>query len=131
MIFSAVDTQTVVLPVAPVTKFGSQHQLRTNTPPSSESISWNAPTPYNIVERCKGHTHKGHRENVLKVMNIRVFQGASRVFPGCFSLCPCQVCVLDPSKHSKRPDLQICPKISPDTDEYFGMAPARGMQKFV
>ena len=34
--------------------------------------------------RCKGHTHKGHREKVLNVMNFRIFQGVFRVFSGCF-----------------------------------------------
>ena len=27
------------------------------------------------LEGCKGHTHKGHRENVPKVMTCRVFSG--------------------------------------------------------
>ena len=27
------------------------------------------------LEGCKGHTHKGHREKVLKVMNFKVFSG--------------------------------------------------------
>ena len=73
-----------------------------------------APPPYHgpiiLLEGCKGHTHKGHRENVLKVMNFRVvfsrsFQGVFRVFSsnfrvfsGCFSLCPFWVCSLDPFK---------------------------------
>ena len=40
------------------------------------------------MEGCKGHTHKGHREKVLKVMNSRdfpgCFQGDFRVFLGYF-----------------------------------------------
>ena len=31
-----------------------------------------------ILKRCKGHTHKGHREKVLKVMNFRYVQGVFR-----------------------------------------------------
>ena len=34
-----------------------------------------------MLERCKGHTQKGHREKVLKVINFRVF---SRYFQGVF-----------------------------------------------
>ena len=51
-----------------------------------------------LLGRGKGHTHKGHGEKVLKVMNFRVFsrcfqgifrglrefQGIFRVFSGCF-----------------------------------------------
>ena len=55
--------------------------------------------------RRKGHTHKGHREKVLNVMNFRIlrgvfrvfsgsFQGVVREFSGCFSLCPFRVCSL-------------------------------------
>ena len=36
------------------------------------------------LTRCKGHTHKGHREKVLKVVTFRIFsglcQGIFRVF---------------------------------------------------
>ena len=38
----------------------------------------------NTLERCKGHTHKGHREKALNVMNFRIFQGVFRVFSGYF-----------------------------------------------
>ena len=34
------------------------------------------------LERCKGHTQKGHREK--RVLNVRIFQGVFRVFSGCF-----------------------------------------------
>ena len=37
-----------------------------------------------FLERCKGHTHKGHREKVLNVMNFRIFQGVFGVFSGSF-----------------------------------------------
>ena len=38
-----------------------------------------------ILERCKGHTHKGHREKVLNIMNFRVFSGYFRGVSGFFS----------------------------------------------
>ena len=38
------------------------------------------------LERCKGHTHKGHREKVLNVMNFWIFQGVFGVFSGCFEV---------------------------------------------
>ena len=34
---------------------------------------------------CKGHTHKGHREKVLNVMNFRVFSGYFQGVFGVFS----------------------------------------------
>ena len=64
--------------------------------------------PLQPLEGCKGHTHKGHRDKVLKVVNFSDFQGVFRYFQGvsryfsvfckCFSLCPFRVCPLDPSK---------------------------------
>ena len=38
------------------------------------------------LERCKGHTQKGHRE---KVQDFRIFQGVFRVFSGCFRGVSC------------------------------------------
>ena len=43
-------------------------------PPDNQCLLINV-TAVQILERCKGHTHKGHREKVLKVMNFRVFSG--------------------------------------------------------
>ena len=40
------------------------------------------------LERCKGHTHKGHREKVLNVMNFWIFQGVFGVFSGVFRYFP-------------------------------------------
>ena len=44
------------------------------------------PPPF--LERRKGHTHKGHREKLLKVTKFRIFsgyfQGVFRVFSGSF-----------------------------------------------
>ena len=34
-----------------------------------------------ILERCKGHTHKGHRE---KILNVTLISGFFRVFSGYF-----------------------------------------------
>ena len=49
---------------------------------------------------AKGHTHKGHRENVLKAKKLRLFSGCFQgvlrylqgVFSECFALCPFWVC---------------------------------------
>ena len=38
------------------------------------------------LERCKGHTHKGHREKALNVMNFQIFQGIFRVLSGSFRI---------------------------------------------
>ena len=67
----------------------------------------------------KGHTHKGHREKVLKVVHFRDFsgcfrgifrelQGISGCFQGCFSLCPFRVCPLDPSNLFLSLSLYLC-----------------------
>ena len=65
------------------------------------------PRNFSHLERCKGHTHKGHREKSTECQEFqdfsgcfqgvfREFQGIFRVFSGCFSLCPFRVCPLDP-----------------------------------
>ena len=61
-----------------------------------------------LLERCKGHAHRGHREKVPNVMSFWIFQGVFRVFSGCFqgvfrvfSLCPFRVCPSDPCKFVK------------------------------
>ena len=43
-------------------------------------------TPCFFLERCQGHTHKGHREKVLNVVNFRIFQGVFGVFSGYFQV---------------------------------------------
>ena len=49
----------------------------------------NLPKPHRtrpFLERCKGHTHKGHREKVLSVMNFRIFKGVFGVCSGYFQV---------------------------------------------
>ena len=73
--------------------------------------------PFSLEGR-KGHTHKGHGEKALKIINLRVFlgcfqraSGSFRVFSGCFQvvfriffpMAPFRVCALDASKFSVPP----------------------------
>ena len=45
---------------------------------------WTSPLALTIWKRAKGHTHKGHREKVPKVMNLMVFSGCFRGIFGKF-----------------------------------------------
>ena len=50
--------------------------------PRGDTMHWqansNTPLLRHPLERCKGHTHKGHGGKELKVMNFRVFSGYSQ-----------------------------------------------------
>ena len=46
---------------------------------------WETPSSHYHLEGCKGHSHKAHKENVLKVMNSWYFHGICREFQGLAS----------------------------------------------